>query len=318
MASGRLNQQERYTIHAFDDAGHSLRDIAFRLDRAPSTICRELQRNSLHGRYQPERAQRLSERRRHNASVRPRIDAERRAQIETHLAKDWSPEQIAGATGLASHEWIYQHIYADQRRGGRLFLQLRRRRRQRRRRGLRDGRGQLKRRRSLHERPAVVAQRARIGDWEIDTIHASRGPAVVVSMTERRSRVHLLAWAPDCTARNVTRALLQRLGRLTAWVHTLTSDNGKEFAEHELIGIALAADFYFADPYAAWQRGSNENANGLTRQYLSRAMDFSAITEGQLRWIEERLNNRPRKILNFRTPLDIFAEGITNPVANQS
>lgn len=318
MASGRLNLHERYRIHALHDAGYSLRDIALRIDRAPSTVCRELQRNSLNGRYRPERAQRFSERRRQAASARPRIDAERRARVEMHLAQDWSPEQIAGATGLASHEWIYRHIYADQRGGGELFLRLRRRRRQRRRRGLRDGRGQLKHRRSLHERPAIVEQRSRVGDWEIDTMHASRGPAVVVTMTERRSRLHLLAWSPDCKAHNVTRALLQRLGRHPTRVHTLTADNGKEFAEHPLIAAALEADFYFADAYAAWQRGTNENANGLTRPYLPRALDFNTITEPQLRWIEGRLNNRPRKILGFRTPLDVFAEGISNPVANQS
>lgn len=318
MASGRLNQHERYRIQALCEAGCSQRDIAFQIDRAASTVCRELQRNSIQGRYQPERAQRLSERRRQAASTRSRIDAEQISRIEAHLADDWSPEQIAGATGLASHEWIYQHIYADQRRGGVLFVQLRCRRRQRRRRGLRDGRGQLTHRRSLHERPAVVEERTRVGDWEIDTIHAARGKAVVVSMTERRSRVHLLAWSADCKARSVTCALLQRLGRQPDWVHTLTADNGKEFAEHQFIGIALQADFYFADPYAAWQRGSNENANGLTRQYLPRSLDFSTITEPQLRWIEGRLNNRPRKTLDFRTPLDVFAEGIINPVANQS
>ena len=318
MARGRLNQHERYRIHALYDAGCSLHGIAFQIDRAVSTVCRELQRNSVRGCYAPERAQQMSDHRRQAASRRPRIDAEATNRIEAYLAEDWSPVQIAGATGLASHEWIYQHVYADQRRGGVLFQKLRRRRRQRRRRGLRDGRGQLKHRRSLHDRPAIVEQRSRVGDWEIDTIHAARGKPVVVSMTERRSRVHLLAWSPDCTARNVTLALLRRLGRHPDRVHTLTADNGKEFADHQFIAIALDADFYFADAYAAWQRGSNENANGLTRQYLPRSLDFGTITEPQLRSIESRLNNRPRKTLNFLTPLDLFAEGINNPLPNQT
>ncbi len=318
MAQGRLNQHERYRIRALRDAGRSLRCITLQLDRAPSTIGREVRRNSVHGRYQPERAQRLAGRRRKAASARSRITAEHQARIEAHLLEDWSPQQIAAVTGLASHEWIYRHIYADQRRGGGLFRRLRQRRRQRRRRGLRDGRGQLRHRRSLHERPAVVEARSRAGDWELDTIHAARGSAVVVSMTERRSRLHLLAWAPDCTADSITRALLQRLGRLIPWVHTLTSDNGKEFAEHPLIGIALEADFFFADPYVAWQRGSNENVNGLTRQYLPRSLDFSTITDTQLRAIEDRLNHWPHKTLGYRSPLVVFAEGTLNPVANRS
>lgn len=318
MADGRLNLSERYRIQALHAAGQSLRAIGAELDRAPSTISRELRRNHVGRRYDAERAHHLSERRQSHASVRPRIDGERIARIEAHLAEDWSPEQIAGATGLASHEWIYQHIYADQCRGGELFRRLRRRRRQRRRRGLRDGRGQLRHRRSLHERPAVVEQRSRIGDWEIDTMHSARGKAVVVTMTERRSRLHLLAWTPDRTADNVMRAVVGRLGCIASAVHTLTSDNGKEFAEHQLIGLALDADFYFADAHAPWQRGSNENANGLTRPYLPRKLDFGTITDEQLRGIERRLNTRPRKTLGFRAPLDVFLEETNHPVANQS
>lgn len=318
MADGRLNQHERYRIQALHEAGHSLRGIAFQLSRSPSTISRELRRNRVGRRYDPERAQRLNDRRRSQASTRSRIRADQIRQIEAHLAEDWSPEQIAGATGLASHEWIYRHVYADQRGGGTLFRLLRRRRRQRRKRGLRDGRGQLRHRRSWRERPAEVEGRVRIGDWEIDSMHASRGKAVVVTMTERRSRLHLLAHSPDRTADNVMRAIVGRLGRLRHAVHTLTADNGKEFAEHQTLGMALKADVYFADPYSAWQRGSNENANGLTRQYLPRSLDFGTITEQQLRWVEHRLNTRPRKTLRFKTPLDVFTEELLNPVANQS
>ncbi|OLH39417.1 transposase, partial [Xanthomonas oryzae pv. oryzae] len=192
------------------------------------------------------------------------------------------------------------------------------RRRKRRRRGMRDGRGQLTHRRSWTQRPSVVEQRSRIGDWELDTIRASHGKGVVVSMTERRSRLHLLAYSPDGTAENVRNAIVQRLGGLRHTVHTLTADNGKEFADHRLIAACLQSDFYFADPYCAWQRGSNENANGLTRQYLPRQTDFSTITNAHLRWIEQRLYNRPRKILGFKTPLEVFSEEVLNSVANQS
>ncbi len=318
MASGRLNLQERYRIHALFQAGHSRSCIGAMLGRNRSTISRELRRNRGPQGYEPEQAQRVSDRRRSCASQRPRIDRERIDQIEALLAEDLSPEQIAGRSKLASHEWIYQHIYADQRRGGTLFKHLRRRRRRRRQRGLRDGRGQLLHRRHWSTRPAVVEARSRLGDWELDTMRASQGKAVVVTMTERRSRLHLLAHSPDGTADNVMRAIVRRLGRLRRHVHTLTSDNGKEFAEHQLVACALKADFYFADPYSAWQRGSNENANGLVRQYLPRKLDFSTITDAKLRWIEQRLYNRPRKVLGFKTPLEVFSEESLSTVANQS
>ncbi|WP_428942346.1 IS30 family transposase [Xanthomonas oryzae] len=313
MSSSRLDLSERDRLHALHETGMSMHAIADALERAPSTISRELRRNQHAARYRPDHAQRISEHRRTQASRRPRIDAERIGQIEDLLREDFSPEQIAGRTGLASHEWIYRHIYADQKRGGQLFMHLRKRRR-----GMRDGRGQLTHRRSWTQRPSVVEQRSRIGDWELDTIRASHGKGVVVSMTERRSRLHLLAYSPDGTAENVRNAIVQRLGGLRHTVHTLTADNGKEFADHRLIAACLQSDFYFADPYCAWQRGSNENANGLTRQYLPRQTDFSTITNAHLRWIEQRLYNRPRKILGFKTPLEVFSEEVLNSVANQS
>jgi IS30 family transposase len=203
---------------------------------------------------------------------------------------------------VASHDWIYRHIDADQRRGGPLFRCLRRRRKQRRKRGLRDGRGQLKNCRRIQERPTKVELRDRVGDWEIDTMHASCGREVVVTLTERRSRLQLLAMAKNRTAEAVMRAVVSRLGNLASNVHTITSGNGKKFAEHEIIALALNADFHFADPHSPWQRGSNENANGLTRQYLPRNTDFSAITSERLREIENRLNTRPRKTLRYRPP----------------
>ncbi|WAT14010.1 IS30 family transposase [Xanthomonas fragariae] len=267
MSSSRLDLAERYRLHALYETGMSMRAIASVLERAPSTISRELRRNQHARQYLPDHAQRLSEHRRTRASRRPRIDAERIAQIEILLGEDFSPEQIAGRTGLASHEWIYRHIYADQKRGGRLFTHRRKRRRKRRRRGVRDGRGQLTHRRSWTQRPSVVEQRSRIGDWELDTLRAS---------------------------------------------------HGKEFTDHQFIAACLQSDFYFADPYCAWQPGSNENANGLTRQYLPRQTDFSTIIDAHLRWIQQRLYNRPRKVLGFKTPLDVFSKEVLNSVANRS
>lgn len=159
MAASRLNQQERYRIHALFGAGFALRTIAAVLERAPSTISRELRCNADAEGYNPERAQRASRLRRQRANRRPRIDALSIHWIERLLRHDWSPDQITGATGLASHEWIYRHVYADQRNGGSLFRSLRRRRKRRRKRGIRAGRGQLKACVSIHERPAIVETR---------------------------------------------------------------------------------------------------------------------------------------------------------------
>lgn len=248
MAASRLNQQERYRIHALFGAGFALRTIAAVLERAPSTISRELRCNADAEGYNPERAQRASRLRRQRANRRPRIDALSIHWIERLLRHDWSPDQITGATGLASHEWIYRHVYADQRNGGSLFRSLRRRRKRRRKRGIRAGRGQLKACVSIHERPAIVETRERHGDWEVDTMHASQGEAVLVTMTERHSRMHLLAWAPDRSAEAVLRAIVGRLGRIRANVHTITADNGKEFADHASIAWAFKASFYFAAP----------------------------------------------------------------------
>ncbi|BAE68218.1 IS30 family transposase [Xanthomonas oryzae] len=320
MSSSRLDLSERYCLHALHETGMSMRAIADALERAPSTISRELRRNQHAARYRPDHAQRISEHRRTQASRRPRIDAERIGQIEDLLREDFSPEQIAGRTGLASHEWIYRHIYADQKRGGQLFMHLRKRRRKRRRRGMRDGRGQLTHRRSWTQRPSVVEQRSRIGDWELDTIRASHGKGVVVSMTERRSRLHLLAYSPDGTAENVRNAIVQRLGGLRHTVHTLTADNGKEFADHRAHCRLLAERFLYSQiPYCAWQRGSNAECQRVDTPILAtHRPHFSTITNAHLRWIEQRLYNRPRKILGFKTPLEVFSEEVLNSVANQS
>lgn len=220
MASGRLNLHELYRINALHEACFSIRAIASLLERAPSTISRELRRNRTGRCYQPEAAHHVMHARRARAGRRGRIDPDRIRQIEALLAQDHSPEQIAGRPKLASHGWIYQHIYADQRRGGTLFRRLRRGRRQPRKRCLRDGRSQLQHRRHWSERPAVVETRSRIGDWELDTLRAYSGKAVIVPMTERRSRLHLLAHAADGTAVNVRIAILRRLGRLRRLVHT--------------------------------------------------------------------------------------------------
>lgn len=318
MLRGHLTQSERYQVHALREAGHSFRTIGERLGRAASTICRELHRNGSAAGYVPDRAHSRASYRRQQASARARISPSCWPQIEVLLREDHSPQQIAGSTKLASHERIYQHIAADHRRGGVLYKLLRQRKPRRRRRCRPDRRGEIKRRRDITDRSPMVESRERIGDWEIDSMVKANGGEVLVTMTERRSRLHLIRKATRRTADAVCRALIGTLYPIRHLVHSITSDNGKEFADHELVSIICEADFYFAKPYCSWQRGSNENANGLVRQYLPKGTDFATISDAQIADIERRINSRPRKTLGYRTPYQVFGEALNNGVAIQS
>ena len=213
-----------------------------------------------------------------------------------------------------SHEWIYRHVYADKRRGGDLHAHLRCRKRRRKRYGSNDRRGQIRGRIPIDERPGIVEERSRIGDWEADTVIGKPGGPVLVTLAERRTRYSAIAKAPDKSAQAVTDALLTALQPHADLVHTLTYDNGKEFAYHQTVAKGLDAQGYFAHPYHSWERGLNENTNGLIRQYLPKGTDFHSLTHAQVRSIMDRLNNRPRKCLGFKTPNQLFS-GINPPVA---
>jgi IS30 family transposase len=222
--------------------------------------------------------------------------------VEARLREGWSPQQIAGSAEAAiSHERIYRHIADDRQRGGSLWQHLRRRKRRRRHRCGTPRQRQRFGGRRIHQRPAVVEARRRVGDWEGDTI-VGKGAARIVTLVERKTGFVRLRRVPSGEAEARMRAILHALDPLRKRVHTLTWDNGSEFAEHALIDIALEATSYFADPYSSWQRGSNENTNGLVRQYLPKGSDLAAVSDEQLQKIEDRLNQRPRKRLGYRTP----------------
>lgn len=228
------------------------------------------------------------------------------AVVEQRLGEEWSPEQIAGSGEVSvSHERIYQHVAEDRRQGGTLWKQLRRRRPRRHRRcGTPRDRQRFNGRR-IAQRPAVVERRQRVGDWEGDTIVGS-GNARVVTLVERKTGFICLRRVSSGHADPTLHAVVHALYPLRGRVHTLTWDNGSEFAQHALMDIVLDATSDFADPCSAWQRGCNENANGLVRQYLPKGCDLAAINDEQLQRIEDRLNNRPRKRLGYRTPHAVF------------
>ena len=307
----QLTHEQRYQIYALLKAGHNQTEIAVIIGCSTSTVSRELRRNrGLRG-YRPKQAQQLTEARR-QCRVQSRLTEETWRVVRALLREEWSPEQISGWLKRArrtsiSHEWIYQYVLQDKRRGGDLYRHLRCQKQRRKRYGANDRRrGQLRNRISIEERPAIVERRQRLGDWELDTVIGKGKQQALVSLTERKARLTLLAKVSNRKAETVRDAITTLLEPLSTRVHTLTSDNGKEFAEHEAIAESLAADFYFAHPYASWERGLNENTNGLVRQYFPKQSRFEELTEEDINVVVDKLNNRPRKCLGYKTPNEVF------------
>jgi IS30 family transposase len=306
----QLTESERNQIYALKQAGFKSSAIALQLSRHPSTIYRELRRNrGLRG-YRPRQAQQMADNRRRE-KVKPKIPEEVLCIVNDLIEKDWSPEQISGWLAAEknmriSHERIYQHIARDRKQGGNLHLHLRCRKKRKKRYGSTDRRGQIRNRVSIDKRPDIVEERSRIGDWEADTIIGRRGGAVLVTLVERKSRFSVIALAPDKRADSVTQALAGALLPYQEQVYTITCDNGKEFSFHEEFSAALQAECFFAHPYQAWERGLNENTNGLIRQYLPKGTDFDTLCQNDINLIMDNLNNRPRKSLGFNTPKKLF------------
>jgi IS30 family transposase len=205
-----------------------------------------------------------------------------------------------------SHAWIYQYIYADQRAGGDLHKHLRCQKKKRKRYGSPERRGQISQRVSIEQRPAIVETRKRLGDWEADTVLGKKSAYALVTLVERKSRFTLLKKIPRRTAAATKEAIVQLLQPYPRQTLTITCDNGKEFADHQAIAAELNTEVYFAHPYASWERGTNENTNGLLRQYFPKGSDFSQLTAEQVQFVQNRLNTRPRKCLAIRTPEMVF------------
>jgi transposase, IS30 family len=305
----QLTLEQRYQIYALQRAGQSEADIARILGRHKSTIGRELKRNRSERGYRPQFAHRRA-RERIAVKARSRITAQTWAEVKKKLEQQWSPEQISGRRRLegkqsVSHEWIYQHIYRDKQAGGELYHNLRCSRPNRKRYGRYDRRGTLTDQVSIEKRPAIVNKRSRIGDWELDTLLGKRPQKeAIVSITERKSKLLRIGKVSCRKGKLVKDAVCRKLKGLT--VHTLTSDNGREFSEHASIARTLNASFYFCHPYASWERGLNENTNGLLRQYFPKRSAWTNITNRQVSKVESRLNNRPRKSLGYLTPNEVY------------
>ena len=308
----QLNLAQRYQIEILKEAGKNQKEIAKLLGVSESTISRELARNQGKKGYHPKQAQIKADRRKKQAAKALKMTPALILLIEAGIQLDWSPEQVSGQLKsdrgiLISHERIYQHIWADKHHGGTLHTHLRQSRKKRKKQyGSKDKRGQIRNRVSIDERPAIVAEKTRLGDWEIDTVIGQNHQGVLVTIVDRVSKFTLIKKVDSKHADVVTAAAISLLQPYPDKTLTITADNGKEFAGHETIKEQLNADVYFAHPYHSWERGLNENTNGLIRQYFTKGSSFENITDDEVEAVMIKLNHRPRKTLKFKTPHAVF------------
>ena len=306
----QLTQEQRYQIFAYKKAGYNQSEIAHQIGVDKSTVSRELKRNRGFRGYRPKQAHQLSLQRK-KGKVKERINPEIWEWVKKLLEEDWSPEQISGWLNreqrlYISHESIYLFVYRDKSQGGDLYRHLRCQRKRKKRYGSHSTRGLIPGRVSIDERPAVVDRKNRFGDWELDTVIGKNHRQAIVTITERKSKLALFAKVERKTSDLVKEAIISLLAPIKEWVKTLTADNGKEFAGHLELAEKLEADFYFAHPYSSWERGLNENTNGLLRQYFPKKTDFRLVNENEINKAMDKLNNRPRKTLGYKTPNEIF------------
>ena len=314
MRNKQLTLKERYHIWTSLKSGSSQKDIAESIGVHPSTICREIQRNkdTLTEEYHYAFADSKSITRQQAKIKYTVMTSKIKTYIKSKLKEDWSPEQIAGRmkidNGLSvCHETIYRYIYYNKLRGGRLYKHLRHKNKKYHNRSNKyQRRGTIIDRISIDKRPKIVERKNRIGDFEIDTVIGRHHIGALVTVVDRKSKFTLIKNVASKRAEEVTKALIDMLLPLKPITKTITSDNGKEFAYHKEVSKALDTNFYFAHPYSSWERGLNEHTNGLIRQYLPKKTEFTQVSKEEIISIQDKLNHRPRKILNYRTPYEVF------------
>lgn len=319
MRYHQITREERYTLATLRKQVPRLSNVAIArlMERHPSTISREVRRNStrLDGAYRPSRAQEQANGRRSRSRRNSRFGDEHWQLIEQLLRADLSPEQISGRLRLdqvlnISHETIYQRIWADKRRGGTLFRRLRQRPKYRKRYGTNEKRGRLSGKRHISERPPSADHRQELGHWEMDTVIGSATNHCILTLVERLTGCLLIAKLPARKADEVNRCLLQIITEQPHLFRTITVDNGTEFHAYQQIERATAVLFYFATPYHSWERGTNENTNGLIRQYLPKRTPMRTLTQSRCNQIARILNNRPRKRHGFLSPIELLSRHV--------
>ena len=312
--SKHLTLKKRYQIWALFESGKSCAQIAREIAKDKSCISRELKRNKSPGKsYNPEEADALAIHRKQNAHKHERFTKDMKEIVEEKIKTNWSPEQIYGYCkkhniDMVCHETIYQYIRDNKSNGGTLCKHLRHAKKKRKKYGVEEKRGQIKNKRSIDERPCIVDEKSRFGDWEADTIIGGNHKGCMVTLVERKTKLTLIANTINKKSETVTKNIIRLLAPFKDFSHTITFDNGKEFAKHEEIEKQLGVKAYFAHPYSSYERGLNENTNGLIRQYLPKKTDLRNIPDFILEGIVRDLNTRPRKTLDFASPVEAFAK----------
>jgi len=309
-----ITREQRYTISTMLQKGYSQQAIADVTGKDKSTISREIKRNKdkRNGVYKSELAQKKYEKRQKRKPKKTYFTEDVKKYVEDRLSEDYSPEQICGRAKVdgkncVSHERIYQHIWENKHQGGELYIHLRRRSKRYRKRGnLKDSRGKIKGRISIDERPKIVEEKSRFGDFEIDTIIGKNKKGAILTINDRWSGKVWIKKLTGKFAKPLSEKTIEVLFPIKDLIHTITGDNGKEFADHKTISEQLELGFYFAHAYHSWERGANENTNGLIRQYIPKKTDFSTITEEYIEYVQKKINNRPRKRLKFLSPNEIY------------
>lgn len=315
-----INQEQRYTIQVLLEQDFSKSDIATVIGKNKTSIYRELKRNSdkRNSKYTADLATKKCKERHKNKNKKNHFTDEIKQKVEEKIKEDYSPEQITGyfkKEGIAcvSHERIYQHIWQDKKKKGNLYTHLRTQGKKYRKRGAsKDKRGQIIGRVDIENRPKIVEEKIRFGDFEIDLVIGKNHKKAILTANDRATGFTKIALLESKSAEEVKEKTIEILKNWKPFLETITSDNGKEFAKHLEISKELEVDYYFAKPYHSWERGANENYNGLLRQYFPKDYDFNLITEKKLKYVEKKLNNRPRKKFGYLTPNEVYLQTINN------
>lgn len=316
MSYKHLSLEERHYIELSLKNGKSFQEIADELNRSESTIRREVKRNTGQRGYRHKQADKIAQERHLTKDKSTKMTPEITAIIDGYIRQEWSPEQVVGRLSLDGvvelhHETVYQYVLADKRSGGDLYTHLRHQNKTYRKRygsANKRNRNGIPNRVDIDERPDIVDTRERVGDWEADTMIGKNHKGAFVTLDERKSKLRLAMPVDNKRARKVTDAMLDLFEPVKRFVKTITFDNGKEFAFHEEVAKQIKCDTFFAKPYHSWERGQNENANGLLRQYFPKSMELIDVTTRELFKAVHKLNSRPRKCLGFKTPYEVFEE----------
>ena len=313
MSYHQLTSGERYMLHTLKMQGCKNAEVARKLGRHRSTIGRELKRNRRIGRYRPDEAEEMTRGRRTKSRRRWYFTDQQLSLAIRLLREEWSPQQVSDwfkrhRIFSISHQTLYRYIWYDHFFGGTLYKHLRQAEKRRRKRyGSGDSRGVMRGKRHITERPPGAENRSRIGHWEIDTVIGSHDGHCIVTLVERKTRYTLIGKLRARTTAELNRKVIQLIKREMRLVRTVTADNGTEFHQFQKIENATDARFYFCTPYHSWERGTNENTNGLIRQYLPKGKTMADVTQRDCDKIAKKLNTRPRRVLGAKTPEECYA-----------